>query len=49
MKIKCLSSAVYEVVGKYLLNVIFHFLWLNLSQKKKKKHTEKDFGMDVSV
>lgn len=35
MTIKCLSSAVYEVVGKYLLNVIFHFLWLNLSQKKK--------------
>lgn len=48
MTIKCLSSAVYEVVSKYLLNVIFHFLWLNLSQKKK-AHTEKDFGMDVSA
>lgn len=36
MTIKCLSSAVYEVVSKYLLNVIFHFLWLNLSQKRKR-------------
>lgn len=48
MTIKCLSSAVYEVVSKYLLNVIFHFSVVK-SESKKKAHTEKDFGMDVSA
>lgn len=49
MTIKCLSSAVYEVVSKYLLNVIFHFLWLNLSQKKKSAHRKRFWHGCISL